>query len=160
MKTKTKQMLFKTLKQVPMICFIVVSAFTFDYLVGSATVAFVSFMRNPVKQYSLAEVNVARAEEQEMPIRLYVLQELYKAGIDVDKADKIIECESHYNENAININRDKTFDAGIWQINSIHKDITLKDKIDYKESTKWAINKIKRDGGFNAWACNRLIARN
>jgi hypothetical protein len=36
---------------------------------------------------------------------------------------------------------------GLWQINSIHKGaIRVKDRFDYKASTKWAIEKRLHDG--------------
>jgi hypothetical protein len=104
--------------------------------------------------YELPGINVAHAETvKEIPIRLWVLNEFYEAGLNVDTADRIISCESKFNVNAINVNKNGTVDAGIFQINSIHKDITLQDKIDYKKATAWAIKKIKHDKGWSAWAC-------
>lgn len=113
-----------------------------------------SFIDNLFPVYQIAGVNVARADE-EIPMKLYVLGEFNKAGLDIDKADKIIECESRWNINAINFNKDKTFDAGLFQINSIHKNITLEDKINYKTATAWVIKKVKHDGGWQAWVCNK-----
>lgn len=113
-----------------------------------------NFVSNPVDYQPIVGINIARAAvEEEMPIRLYVLNEFYKAGLNVDSADRIISCESKFNVNAINVNKNGTIDAGIFQINSIHKDITLQDRIDYKKATAWAIKKIKHDGGWQAWVC-------
>ena len=107
--------------------------------------------------YIIPGIGVAHAETvKEIPIRLYVLNEFYKAGLSVDKADKIIACESKWDINAIHINSDKSYDSGLFQINSIHKDISLQDRIDYITATKWAINKVKKDG-WGCWVCNKLI---
>ena len=108
--------------------------------------------------YITPSVNVPKAKPLSM--KDYVLKEFAKANIDVKVAEAVINCESRFNPDAININTNKTYDAGLFQINSIHKDITLKDKLDYKAATAWAIKKIKRDGGFQAWSCNKLIVRN
>jgi hypothetical protein len=103
--------------------------------------------------YVVPGVNVVHAETiKEIPIRLWVLNEFYEAGLNVDTADRIISCESKFNVNAINVNKNSTVDVGIFQINSIHKDIALQDKIDYKKATAWAIKKIKKEG-WGSWVC-------
>ena len=117
-------------------------------------VVVIKFVNNPVNYEPIVGITVARVEEEkELPIRLFVLNEFYKAGLNVDVADRIITCESRWNINAVNINKDKTFDAGLYQINSIHKDITLQDKINVRTATAWAIKKIKKEGGWQAWVC-------
>lgn len=75
-----------------------------------------------------------------------------------DRLYKIIECESKWNPEAMNTkNSNGSYDMGLLQINSIHKDISNSDKLNYKKSIDWAINKFKKDGNFNAWVCNRLV---
>lgn len=65
--------------------------------------------------------------------------------------EKIIQCESGWNPNAINTkNKNGSFDAGIVQINSIHKDISNADKFDYKKSIDWMVKKVNKQG-FGAW---------
>lgn len=80
-------------------------------------------------------------------------------GYDVAvQAMKIIQCESNWNPDAINVNTNGTVDRGIAQINSIHKDISNAQAFDYQHSINWMINKYWNDGNnFNAWVCNRLI---
>ena len=107
--------------------------------------------------YITPSVNVPKAKPLSM--KDYVLKEFAKANIDVKTAEAIIDCESRFNPDAININTNKTYDAGIFQINSIHKDISLQDKLNYKTAVKWVINKVKKDGSWSAWACSRLIAK-
>lgn len=97
----------------------------------------------------------ALAEEQDM--RLWVLNEVKKAGLNIKEAETIINCESRWQPDAIGVNKNGTYDVGLWQINSIHKNLTNADKMDYKEATKWAIEKRLRDGSWNAWSCSRKL---
>lgn len=93
-------------------------------------------------------------------IKTYVLGEIKKAGLNVAEASRIINCESRWNEKAINNkNRNGSNDKGLWQINSIHKNISDAEKLDYKASTQWAIAKRLNDGNWSAWSCaNRRVA--
>ena len=75
-----------------------------------------------------------------------------------DRIAKVINCESRWNPEAINVNKNGTIDTGIVQRNSIHnKTLSTKDSFDYKKSIDWMINKMHKDGGLNAWVCNRLV---
>lgn len=86
----------------------------------------------------------------------YVLEEVRKVGLDVDYVDRLIQCESNWRQNAVGYNKNGTRDLGYWQINDIHK---LSDECRFSAvcSTKWAIDKIKRDNGYGAWSCSRKI---
>jgi len=143
----------KIKKYVALICVLIVAS----SLLAFIEVKIALFVENPVPVYVIPDIQVRR---EPLTIKEYVLGEFTKAGLNTKTAEAIIDCESKWNTQAININTNKTLDAGLWQINSIHKDISLQDKLNYKLATKWAINKIKRDGGFNAWSCSRLVARN
>ena len=75
-----------------------------------------------------------------------------------DRFVKIIQCESGWNPDAVNTkNKNGSYDMGLLQINSIHKNISNADKLNYKKAIDWAIAKVKKDGGFGAWSCNRLV---
>ena len=74
-----------------------------------------------------------------------------------DRMYKIIQCESAWNPDAYHVNTNGSVDLGLVQINSIHKDISNADKLDFKKSIDWMIKKIKKDGGFSAWSCNNKI---
>jgi hypothetical protein len=74
-----------------------------------------------------------------------------------DVISKLIDCESNWNPDAIHVNRNGSVDMGIMQINSIHKDISNADKLNYEKAIDWAIAKIKRDGGYHAWVCARYL---
>lgn len=97
--------------------------------------------------------------EQELPIKEWVLQQVAEAGLNPREAEIIIDCESRWNTDAMGFNYNRTADLGLWQINSIHKDITNADKFDYKKATEWAIAKRLKDGHWGAWTCARKIAR-
>jgi len=86
------------------------------------------------------------------PIKAYVLKKVYEAGLNPDEVECIIDHESGWDNWRYNINSNGTTDMGLWQINSIHKGtISVKDRFDYKEATKWAIAKRLHDGNWNAW---------
>ena len=75
-----------------------------------------------------------------------------------DRIAKIIQCESKWNPDAVNTkNKNGSYDMGLLQINSIHKNISNADKLDYKKSIDWAIKKMHKDGNLNAWVCNRKV---
>lgn len=93
-------------------------------------------------------------------VKDYVLGEIKKAGLSVGEANALINCESKWDYKAVNNkNRNGSNDKGLWQINSIHTNITDAEKLDYKASTKWAIAKRLADGNWSAWSCaNRRVA--
>lgn len=69
-----------------------------------------------------------------------------------EKISKIIKCESGWNPEAINHkNKNGTYDMGLVQINSIHKDIKPSERLDFKKSIDWMIKKINKDNGYGAW---------
>jgi len=84
-----------------------------------------------------------------------VMALIEEAGLNTYEAYAIIQCESSWNPDVISkLNTNGTQDLGLWQINSIHKDISNIDKLDYIKSTKWAIAKRLNDGHWQAWTCS------
>ena len=72
------------------------------------------------------------------------------------KVFAVIQCESNWNPDAINTaNKNKSFDAGLWQINSTHK-ITNACKLDVNCSTDYAIELIKKQG-LKPWTCAKIL---
>ncbi len=98
-------------------------------------------------------------EPPELSMKDWVLQRVTAAGLDPDEVEIIINCESKWNSDAMGVNYNHTADLGLWQINSIHKDISNSDKLDYKKATDWAIEKRLKDGHWRAWSCARKLAR-
>lgn len=64
----------------------------------------------------------------------------------------LAKCESSLNKEAINVNTNGTYDAGLFQINSVHKDISLSDKLDVYASARWTNEQIKKGNG-HIWVC-------
>jgi hypothetical protein len=96
--------------------------------------------------------------EPELPMKDWVLNRIAEAGLNPAEAEAIIKCESVWNDDAMGFNQNHTADLGLWQINSIHKDISNADKLDYKKATDWAIQKRQKDGSWRAWSCSRKLA--
>ena len=96
---------------------------------------------------------------EELPMKEWVLQQVALAGLNPKEAETIINCESRWEPDAMGFNQNHTADLGLWQINSIHKDISNADKLDYKKATEWAIEKRMKDGHWRAWSCSRKLAR-
>ena len=116
-----------------------------------------NFVTDPVKQHTMASILVPRASA-ELPMKEFRKQEVEKAGLDWGMVSKVINCESKGNPEAQVIEPNMTISSGIWQINSIHKGtISPSERLNYKTSTKWSIDKIKRDGGMCAWSCARIL---
>ncbi len=91
---------------------------------------------------------------KEPTMQEWVMAEVRNAGLSEYEAWAIINTESHWNDQAIGVNNNKTVDLGIWQGNSIHIKsgaTTAKCLLDYKCSTKWAIAKRLKDQNWSAW---------
>ena len=87
-----------------------------------------------------------------------VMALIEEAGLNTYEAYAIIQCESRWDPDVISkLNTNGTQDLGLWQINSIHKDISNIDKLDYIKATKWTIAKRLSDGNFCAWVCAKKL---
>jgi len=102
-------------------------------------------------------IDNSSVESNPQTIREYVLNEAKKVGLNPNEVDKIINCESRWDPKAMGHNKNGSYDAGLWQINSIHKSLTLAEKMDYKVATQWALNKRLNDGNWSAWYCARKV---
>lgn len=111
---------------------------------------------SPKPKQKIAAINNLRPQAPNEPvaskevIRAYVVNAFKKAGLNMADADKIITCESGWNEYAIS----KTGKyVGLWQISKIHN---LPDscRFDYACSTDWAIKTRLHQGHWEAWSCS------
>jgi hypothetical protein len=59
---------------------------------------------------------------------------------------RIAKCESNYREDAMGVNKNKTVDRGIFQLNSIHKNISNKDAFTYETNIRYAYKMFKQQG--------------
>jgi hypothetical protein len=113
-------------------------------------------------EQAFADVNVKSElqifPEPETDMKKWVLTEVYKAGLNPKEAEKIIDCESKWNDQATNNNGKYGIDRGLWQISDkYHKEVSNSDAYDYKKSTIEAIKIYKKRGNWGAWACSRLL---
>lgn len=149
------------------IAIIAVTAFSFNMMFPQMVTAetgknIINEGTCPVNQETTT--SITEAEEPIDPtveMKKWVLARVAEAGLDTKIVETIINCESRWNPDAMGVNTNKSVDLGLWQINSIHKDISNADKLDYKKATEWAINKRMKDGNWNAWYCaRRLVYKN
>ena len=106
---------------------------------------------NKVSSYS--KIKTAQASNQapdEMSMKEWIKWRVGQTNINWKDFDCMVRHESNYNQYAINKNTNGTFDTGYLQINDIHR-LPRELTFDYKQATEWAIKKINRDGGMNAW---------
>jgi hypothetical protein len=127
-----------------------------SYTLGTMGYAGVSYA-DYVNEIKPIEINFTKQAEIKGTIKEQVWALLDNYGLSLDEkitAVEIINCESKWNEYAINKNRNGTFDVGLWQINDVHK-LNRKCSFDMECATKWAIEKYKKEGNWNAWVCNK-----
>jgi hypothetical protein len=140
-----------------------VFSFLFVFGVATAVVTGVyNFLFDPAGKFvygKLAEVKVARASEKlDKPIKLYVLDQVNLAGIDINRVDELIRCENRQwdtNANYVNYGNRRGVDRGLWMLNDIsHKEVSNACAYNLECSTKAAIRIIK-ERGFKEWACGK-----
>lgn len=95
--------------------------------------------------------------EDPVYIQEYIRDEFNKAGLDGDRAVRLVRCESSFKADAVS----PTDDWGYFQWHRKYwskiidecfgKDNQLECEV------RHAINKIKADGGMSAWSCNKKI---
>ena len=73
-------------------------------------------------------------------------EELGMSNSDITTMIKIGRCESGLRENAMGVNTNKTVDRGVFQLNSIHKNISNQDAFDFEKNIKYAWNMFKTQG--------------
>lgn len=104
------------------------------------------------------EIGEIREIGKEPTIQEYVFEEVKKAlGVkEAIKAVSIVQCESGWNPEATNVNKDKTIDRGLWQINNhFQKQVSGACAYDYKCATKEAIKIYQKRGNWGAWVCGK-----
>lgn len=70
-------------------------------------------------------------------------------------AERVIECESHWNVYALHTNTDGSTDGGMWQINSRWNTDGYAYAFDPVEATAYAL-RTQRTRGWRDWVCARL----
>lgn len=97
-------------------------------------------------------VNKDKELKDPKEVRQYVLEMARREKLNVGVVDKVVNCESRYRVDA----RSRTGKyLGLYQISSIHK-VPDECRLDAQCSTKWFVEKVKRDGNYLAWECYQL----
>lgn len=107
------------------------------------------------RKQKVIESMIFQYGEKHKEVKKYVAERLLDelGEKDAKVALAVIKNESGFNPKRVSDvpNKNGTIDKGLWQINDIHN-LSDEVRLDYKKSTEWAINKIKRDKGFWAWS--------
>jgi len=112
-----------------------------------------------IKIHHHYSTTIEYTNSKEDRIKEYVKREVNKAGLDGDKAVRMIgECENpQWDEKAYYVNKGGTVDRGIWQINDyFHKKISNECSFDFECSTQEAI-KILKKRGWCEWTCGKKL---
>lgn len=117
-------------------------AMTNDRAVGMAE----GFLADPC---TLEVVDCASELSIEQKIRLASRE----AGVDEETSVRIAFAESSFNCEATNLNTNGTNDAGLFQINSIHK-VPDYCRLDCECNLYWSLNKMAKEG-FGAWRASK-----
>lgn len=105
---------------------------------------------NEVVTRNVLPVNKDKELKDPDEVRQYVLEMARREKLNVAMVDKIGYCESRWRYDAVS--RTGKY-QGIWQISEIHQ--LGDDRLDVVKSTKWSLNKMKREG-FKAWECSKI----
>ena len=117
------------------------------------------FFCDPIGQWLTVDITVSTVEAKTnlLPMREWVLETVKQAGINPVEAEKIIQCESGWNDQATNVNTGGSIDRGLFQINNkYHPSVSNACAFDYRCNTEEAI-KIYKASAWNAWACAKLV---
>jgi len=110
-----------------------------------------------------AQVNVPHPEVVEKVSVKEQVWKLLSAELTFDEAIDgmaIVNCESGFNQYAVNKNNDSSFDLGTWQINTgFHgKNISREDMFNVEKATKYAIKKFKESNhSWKLWVCSKKL---
>ena len=121
------------------------------FVVLTGIIKVYEFIINPVNQETMTEILVPRASA-EPSMKEWVKAEILKAGLNWEEVDCLIFNESGWDNWKYGINTNGSTDFGLWQWNSVNKDIvSVECRWDYKCATKKAIEKRIRDRNWEAW---------
>ena len=114
----------------------------------------VSPVYNPIKQAEAKEKEFISCETP----KGYLECKAYEGVItwaEHETLSKIIKCESGWNDQALNKNTNGSFDLGLFQINTVHKQKNS-DMLNFKKNIDFGIKLFKKQG-VAPWVCSRII---
>lgn len=104
------------------------------------------------------QIEVLAAEPTiELSMEDWVKIEASSRGLKWEEVWSLIQCESSWTPDAINVNTNGSYDLGLWQWNSIHTHLTTECKLDYQCATNEAFNKRIKEGNWSAWVCADIL---
>lgn len=130
------------------------------WIIPSLTIAILSVIAYQAMaiNYTTEPVLEAKPLKVELSMKEWVFTKL-EQSLSFEEALNgmyIIQCESKWDADDYNVNKN-SIDLGLWQINSVHEDISNADKLNYKKATEWTIKKRLNDGNWSAWVCTNKL---
>ena len=86
----------------------------------------------------------------------WIREQWIEAGADYNKVWAVVQGESGWNSDAWNCNNNGSLDLGLYQGNSIHKDLTPSCALNTVCSINWAIA-LWKEQGFVPWVAARKL---
>lgn len=85
-------------------------------------------------------------------------ERLGKTNQEIMTMIRIAKCESGLRPDALNKNKNGTFDIGVLQINDVHsKRISRSDRMDFVKNIDFGWKLHTEQGGFQAWSCYKKV---
>ena len=104
-----------------------------------------------VRAYEATRQEIGHIElEPELTIEEHICKA--SNGKYCDILINLAKCESSLRKDAMNVNTNGTVDIGIFQINTVHQDISNSEKFDVYAATRWTVNKLDNGKG-HIWVC-------
>ena len=87
---------------------------------------------------------------------LWIREQWEEAGADWNEVWAVVQAESGWNSDAWNCNNNGSLDLGLYQGNSIHKDLTPSCALSTICSTNWSIA-LWKEQGFTPWVAAKKL---
>jgi Lysozyme like domain len=116
------------------------------------TSLFTTGHRNVIPRVS-GEVKTAKVQADHIPFCYDPItcirdvgEELGVPNQDILTMIRISKCESGLRSEAVNINTNRTIDRGVFQVNSVHKDLSNEDAFNYEKNIRYAYKIFLKQG--------------
>lgn len=131
-------------------------------LFTSFFLAFVAYNHNiTFFEPALAETEITISKPQDKSVKDIIWEVAESRGMkkdDIYTLMRIIDCESNFDQYAINVNKDGSIDRGLLQFNSRwYKHISSECAFNPACAVNEAITVINKNGNFEQWVCSKYI---
>lgn len=118
----------------------------YTFLLLLLTVLIPSPVHNQEYTYHIVQIDEMVVEPSIDDVKAEIVRQARIYGVDEVTALRIAEAESNFKPKAFNgRNKNGSNDAGVFQINSIHK-VPDECRFDYKCNIEWAMKMMKKKG--------------